>query len=109
MSSALRASTRTLERLVVDLDQVGGVAGELACLRDDGDHGLADVAHLADGERVVADVRAGRCRYLEERIGRDRDLVAGQRPVHARAARAQRVRSIERIFAWAYGERTKWT
>ena len=54
-SSAFRASTSDGERLVLDLDELGGVARELARLGDDRDDGLADVAHLADRERVVLD------------------------------------------------------
>ena len=72
-----------LERLVVDLDELGRVARKLAGLGDDGDDGLADVAHLADGEREVLDVRAGHARDLEERVGERRDLLARQRPVDA--------------------------
>ena len=72
-----------VERLVVDPHELGGVARELARLGDDGDDRLADVAHLADGERVVLDVPAGRGGDLEERVGLQRDLVARQRPVHA--------------------------
>ena len=73
-----------VERLVLDLDELGRVARRLARLGDDGDDRLADVAHLADRERVVLDVRAGYRRDLEERIGERRDLFAGQRPVDAR-------------------------
>ena len=72
-----------VERLVLDLDQVGGVAGELAGRGDDGDDRLADVAHAADGERVVLDLVPRRRRQLEERIGQLRDLVRRQRPVDA--------------------------
>ena len=71
------------DRLVLDLDELGRVARELARLGDDGDDRLADVAHLADRERVVLQVRAGDRRDLEERIGQRRDLFAGQRPVDA--------------------------
>ena len=71
------------QRLVVDLDELGRVARELARLGDDRDDRLADVAHLADREREVLDVRARRARDLEERIGERRDLLAGQRPVDA--------------------------
>ena len=49
---------------------------------------LAHVAHLADGQRVVLDLVAGRDRHLEERVGQDRDLVAGDRPVDAVERRA---------------------
>ena len=72
-----------LERVVVDHHELGRVAGQLAGLGDDGDDGLAEIAHLADGERVVLDVAAGRSGDLEERIGQDRHLVARQRPEHA--------------------------
>ncbi len=71
------------QRLVVDLDELGGVARELARLGHDGHDRLADVAHLADREREVLDVRAGHARDLEERIRERRDLLAGQRPVDA--------------------------
>ena len=47
-----------VERLVLDLDEVGGVAGELARRGDDGDDRLADVADPADRERVVLDLRS---------------------------------------------------
>ena len=46
-----------VERLVVDLHELGRVARELARLGDDRDDRLADVAHLADRERVVLDAR----------------------------------------------------
>ena len=70
-----------LERLVFDLHELGGVAGELPRPGADRGHRLAHESHRADGERVVLDVRARRDRHLEERIGLDRDLVARQRPV----------------------------
>ena len=82
-SCALRASTTTSQRLVLDLDQVGGVAGELAGLGDDGDDRLADVPHLADGERVVLDLVA-RARSSARRTGRSaRPPRRRQRPVDA--------------------------
>ncbi len=71
------------QRLVVDLDELRRVARELPRLGDDGDDRLADVAHLADRERVVLDVGARHARDLEERLGEGRDLLAGQRPVDA--------------------------
>ena len=83
-----------VDRLVLDLDELGRVARKLARLGDDGDDGLADVAHLADRERVVLQVRARHRRDLEERIGQRRDLLAGQRPVDAR--RRLRLRDVER-------------
>ena len=42
-----------VERVVVDHHELGRVSGELARLAGDGGHRLADVAHLAHGERVV--------------------------------------------------------
>ena len=72
-----------VERLVLDLDEVGGVAGELARLGDHGDDRLADVADAADGERVVLDLVPRRGRQLEERVGQLGDLVRRQRPVDA--------------------------
>ena len=72
-----------LEGLVVDLHELCRVARELPRLGDDRGNGLADVAHLPDGERVVLDLAAGVGGDLEERIGEDRDLVARQRPVDA--------------------------
>ena len=65
-SSAWRASVITRQRLVLDLDELGGVARELARLGDDDRHRVADEADAADGERVVLDLvaraasRAGR-------------------------------------------------
>ena len=81
--TASRASTRHVERLVLDLDQLGGVARQLAGGGADGGDRLAHEAHLADRERVVLDVRARRRRHLEEGVGLDRDLVARERPVDA--------------------------
>ena len=71
-----------VERLVLDDDELCGVARELARLGDDRRDRLADVAHLADRERVVLHLPARVGGDLEERVGEDRDLVAGQRPVH---------------------------
>ena len=82
------------QRLVVDLHEFRRIACELARRRDDGRDRLADVAHAPNRERVVLDVRAGRDGQLEERIGEDGDLVAGQRPVDA--ADLQRLRQVDR-------------
>ena len=72
------------QRLVVDLDELGGVARELARLgHDDGD-GVADEADASDGERVVLDRRGGRRRQLEEGVCEGRHLVAGEGAVDAR-------------------------
>jgi len=71
------------QRLVLHLDELGRVARELARRGDDRRDRFADVAHAADGERVVLDVGAGLHGQLEERIRENRDLVAGQCAVHA--------------------------
>ncbi len=71
------------DRLVLDLDQLRCVACKLPRLGDDGDDRLADVTHLAHGQRVVLQVRARDRRDLEERIGERRHLFAGQRAVDA--------------------------
>src|SRR5919108_677728 len=83
------------QRLVLDLDELGRVAGEPAARRHDRRDRLAHVPHLADRERVVLDVRARRRRELEERIGEDRDLVAGERPVDA--ADLERTCDVDRL------------
>ena len=72
-----------VQRLVLDLDQIGRVAGELAGGGDDGDHGLADVADPADRERVVLDLAPGRGSQLEERVAELGDLVGRERAVDA--------------------------
>src|SRR5919201_3702477 len=65
------------ERLVLDLNELRGVAGELAGARDHRRHRVADVAGGFDGERGVLYLGAGWRRQLEEGVGEDRDLVAG--------------------------------
>jgi hypothetical protein len=69
------------KRLVLDLDQLGRVSCELARRRTHRCDGLAHVPHLADRERVVLDLVARRHRHLEEGVGLNCDLVAGDRPV----------------------------
>ena len=69
--------------VVLDLDQFGGVARQLARRRAHGCDRLAHVPHATDRERVVLDVPARLDRHLEERIRVNRDLVAGDRPVNA--------------------------
>ncbi len=82
------------QRLVLDLDQLGRVARELARRGDDRGDRIADEARLADGEGVVLELPAGRRRDLEERLGQDRDLVAGQRADHA--GRLERRADVDR-------------
>ena len=69
--------------VVLDLDELGGVARELARRRAHGRDRLAHVPHATDRERVVLDVPARLDGHLEERIRVDRDLVAGDRAVDA--------------------------
>ena len=72
-----------VERLVLDDDELGRIARPLACVGDDGSDRLADEANAPDRKRVVLHMPAGWCRDLEERVGLERDLVAGQRAVDA--------------------------
>ena len=81
------------QRLVLDLDELGRVARELASPRSHRGDRIPDVPHLADREGVVLDVRAGRRRELEERIGEDRHLVAGECPVDA--VELERLRDVD--------------
>jgi hypothetical protein len=83
-----------VERLVLDLDEVGRVACELAGRSGDRGDGLAHEPRPADRQRVVLDVRARRRRHLEERIRVDRDLVAGDRSVDA--LERERRRDVDR-------------
>ena len=83
-----------VERLVFDLDQLRGVACALARFGHHGDDRLTDVAHLADGEGVVLEVRARDGRDLEERIGERGHLFAGQRAVDPR--QLLRLRHVDR-------------
>ena len=47
------------ERLVVDLDELAGVLGEVAVLGDDERDGVADEAHVVAGEEPQRRARAG--------------------------------------------------
>jgi hypothetical protein len=71
------------QRLVLHLDELGGIACELAGRGADGCDRLAHVPHAPDRERVVLDVPARLHGHLEEGIRVDRDLVARDRPVDA--------------------------
>ena len=79
-----------VERLVVDHHELRGVAGELARLGHDRHDGLAEVAHLADRERVVLDVRR-RARPRSGRTGR-----SGSRPRRRSASRRRRAARARR-------------
>ena len=96
------------ELLVHDLDQLGGVACELARRGAHRGDRLAHVAHAADRERVVLDVAARLDGHLEERVGR----IATSSPVivpYTPSSSSAFETSIETMRACAYGERTKWT
>ena len=71
------------QRVVLDLDELGGVAREVPGRSADSRDRLAHVPHATDRERVVLDVPARLDGHLEERVGVDRDLVARDRPVDA--------------------------
>ncbi len=83
------------QRLVFHLDELGGVACELACTRDHCRDGIADMAHTADRERIVLDVRPGGRGELEEGIGEDRDLVARQRSIDP--VQLERLGDVDRL------------
>ena len=53
------------------------------------------MAHAADRERVVLDVRSRRGRKLEERVGENRDLVARERSVDT--VELERLRDVDRL------------
>jgi len=56
------------QRLVLHVDERERVLGDVAALRDDEGHNLADVAHLVDRERPLGpSVRQGRMRDQERR------------------------------------------
>ena len=82
------------QRVVLDLDQISRVARELTGRRADGGDRLARVPNSAHRERVVLDVPARLDRHLEERIRVDRDLVAGDGPVHP--VELERLRDVDR-------------
>ena len=70
------------ERLVLDLDELGGVPGEVAGRSHDGDDGLAHVPGLPDRHAVVLDL-VGRGAGAGIRVGQLGHLVADERAVHA--------------------------
>ena len=86
-----------LERFVLDHDELSRIASELAGLGNHGNDGLAEVADLADSERVILHMPTGRGCDLEEGIGQNRHLVAGERSVDA--GQLERGRDIDRFDA----------
>ena len=81
--TASRASTSTSSGSYSTSTSSAASRASSRVARADGRDRLAHEAHLADRERVVLDLVPGRRRHLEERVGLDRDLVAGERPVDA--------------------------
>ena len=81
------------QRVVLDLDQVGRVARELARRGADCRDRLARVPDPPHRERVVLDVSARLDGHLEEGIRVDRDLVAGDGPVHP--VELERLRDVD--------------
>ena len=96
------------ELLVLHLDQLGRVARARAWLHRRPQPARPCGAPCRPRARVVLDRAPWRRRHLEERVGLDRDLVAGDRPVDAleRKGCGDVDRDDPRC---AYGERTKWT
>ena len=89
-----------VERLVVDHHELGRVARQLARLGDDGDDRLAEVAHLADGERVVLTWPPGGAAIWKNgsvRIATSSPVSVPYTPGSSSAAET----SIDSIFAWA--------
>ena len=68
------------QRLVVDLDQVERVLGEITVGRDDHGHRLADIAHPVDGDRPAFDRRLD---ADHQAGGEGSDILAGQHDGHA--------------------------
>ena len=101
--SASAGRKRDRQRLVVDLDQLQRVLGEIAVRRDDHRDRLADIAHALDRDRPALDVRlhAGEQRAPKRRHLRRRDR-RPRRPCAAFAA----LTSIARMTACGCGERS---
>ena len=68
------------QRIVLDLDQLAGVLGDVAALRHDGGDRLAHVAHLAHGDAVLRRRRTGEVRARPRHLRR---LGAGHDAEHA--------------------------
>ncbi len=90
----LRRVDENRQLVVLDLDELGRVARQLPRRGADRGDGLAHVPHATDRERVVLDVPARLHGHLEERIGVDRDLVAGDGSVDA--VELERLRDVDR-------------
>ena len=106
------------QRLVVDLDQLGGILRDRQRLGDHEHDRLADIVHLADGERIIGgrhhrpvavdENHIGICALRlgwgrERRVGRDRlatiRLVVGAGEHREHATQRLRARRIDRLDA----------
>ena len=74
MAAALRSRT-TGQRVVVDLDQVGGVLALVGVLGEDGGDRLADEPHHVDGQEGPHHRRVG---PAEQQRGRQVDVGSGE-------------------------------
>ncbi len=78
-----------LARRIFDVDQFGRILGEVAVLRDDQRHRLADIPHTIDGKRPLMYRRLQR---HQERIGQLAHVLAGDhRPDAVMRQRGSRV------------------
>ena len=106
-ASACSRSIDRLERLVVDLHQLGGVLRQIAVGCDDAGDRIADKAHLVERQRgnsVGCEPSIGGA--ISQRRGPFGELAAGHDGAQPPAARAAS-QSIETMRACACGERTK--
>ena len=82
-----------LEHLVLDLDEVEGVLGDVGVVRGDGGHGVAAVERLVGGEDVVEHpARAGGLAFAHEQLGvvLPREVLVRDDRRHARQRRGLR-------------------
>src|SRR5262249_16810037 len=90
-----------VERVVIDLDQVDGVAGLVFVRRDDGGDGLSDEDDFARGEHgVFGDFQFGQRGGAGDVADLALDVFAGVNGYHAGAFLAASM-SIELTRAWA--------
>ena len=69
------------QRLVLDVDEFGGVLGERAGVGDDGGDPFARIARLPDRQRIALDV--GRIEPVHHRIDGGGEFLARQHIAHA--------------------------
>ena len=70
------------QQFIADVDFFRGVFGERAAVGDDRHHPFAGITHLPDRQRMTP--HQGRVESVHQRIGRGRELLAGENIVHAR-------------------------